>query len=383
MAVELHFVGHLGNNLFQYALARVLAEELGLALQCRPARERPGFDAVERASGIVDRLDQWHHRFADVPLQRPGREIDHPQWRQVMGEQDGWHGHGVDLPFLLRSGRERRIVLRGYFQRTEYVHPWRDRVRRWYRLPPPAPAFAAGPQDVVIHVRQSLDMKLLGRALEPSFYVRALESMTPAPRTVHVCGLGLDDPALTAALAPWRPRRLDLDAVGTLAVLAHARRIVLANSTFSWWGAYLATEAQVVYPRPVRGYWSPDRPEVALEVPEDRYTVVEGVPVRRWQPLRWASAAAWRLDRPGHDLALRGPGGRGWRLPATLESPLRWLLANPGVPFGLDDLYEHGLDVAARRPLIEVLLALQKAGELTADDDALTWLARHYGIDAK
>ena len=34
MTVEVRFLGHLGNNLFQYALGRVLAEELGHALVC-------------------------------------------------------------------------------------------------------------------------------------------------------------------------------------------------------------------------------------------------------------------------------------------------------------------------------------------------------------
>jgi hypothetical protein len=271
-------------------------------------------------------------------------------------------------------------VLRGYFQRTEYIHPWRDRVRRWFHLPAPTPEGTVGARDVVVHVRQSLDMKLLGRALDPAFYRQALESLSPAPHNGHVCGLGLDDPALQAALAPWRPRELRLDAVDTLAVLSRAPRIVLANSTFSWWGAYLASDAQVIYPRSVRGYWSRDRPEVALEVPEDRYAIVDGVPVRRWQPFRWPAAASWQLDRPADDLALRGPGGRGWRLPVAMELPLRWLLANPGEPFGLDDLYEHGLDVALRRPMLEWLLALQRAGELAVDGQALAWLARHHGV---
>jgi len=56
MTVEVRFLGHLGNNLFQYALGRVLAEELGQALVCVAAGARPGFDRVEQASGIQDRL---------------------------------------------------------------------------------------------------------------------------------------------------------------------------------------------------------------------------------------------------------------------------------------------------------------------------------------
>jgi hypothetical protein len=42
MSVELHYLGHFGNNLFQYALARLIAEQRGSALRCYPAEDLPG-----------------------------------------------------------------------------------------------------------------------------------------------------------------------------------------------------------------------------------------------------------------------------------------------------------------------------------------------------
>jgi hypothetical protein len=40
-----------------------------------------------------------------------------------------------------------------------------------------------------------------------------------------------------------------INALNTLSIMASAQKIVLANSTFSWWGAYLSAANQVIAPR--------------------------------------------------------------------------------------------------------------------------------------
>lgn len=53
MSVEVRFLGHPGNNLFQYALGRILADTHGLALRCLPASQTLGLGHVESVGGPV------------------------------------------------------------------------------------------------------------------------------------------------------------------------------------------------------------------------------------------------------------------------------------------------------------------------------------------
>ena len=156
MTVEVRYLGHLGNNLFQYALGRILAEELGSALVCRAMPDARGWGVVEEISGIVDRFASQSSAFADAPQTLPGQACDTPQLRYVIGEKQNWSGHGINLPYLLRHGHGHRIILHGYFQRAEYYLPYRQRIARWFSLPDDSALPRLGARDVLVHLRQLL-----------------------------------------------------------------------------------------------------------------------------------------------------------------------------------------------------------------------------------
>jgi hypothetical protein len=355
--IELIYAGHLGNNLFNYALGRLLSEELGHALSCRLPDPEPWSD-IERKAGVVDKMPGHWQMFEDVPQERAGRIVERPQIRYVMGEKLLWHGQSLNLPWLLRNGRDHRIVLHGYFQRAEYYLPYADRIRRWFRMRPMDLPVKPGPRDAIVHVRRSLEMRILDRRLDVSFYPRALEQLKP--ERVYVCGLGLDAP-LRAALEPWNPTYLDLDAGRTLYLMTRFRRIVMANSTFSWWGAFLSEAEQIIAPRPTRGIMSPDHAENDLRVLEPRYTWIEDVPLEPWRFLR--PVPGWNFTRTEDAIVVNGPGRSPTtcRPTAALERLLRWL-GPVNEPFGFYELHCDG--VGTRWQLAPAILTLRRAGVL-------------------
>ncbi len=381
MTVEVRYLGHLGNNLFEYALGRILAEALDQALVCVPACDAPGWSEVERVSGIVDRLSAHSDAFADAPQSLPGRQCSGAQLRYVLGEKPGWSGHGLDFDHLLRHGAGRHIVLQGYFQRIEYYQPYRDQIRRWFRWRniPDGPALE--PDDIVVHLRQSPDMFVLDRAIDLAFYCDALEGMRGG--RVYVCGLGLGA-AVRAALSRFDPVYLDLAAIPTLGLLTRARRIVLANSTFSWWGAYLSDAEEILYPCVVRGYWGRERGDVALEVPESRYRYIRDVAVQSWRPFVPTPGANLRLDTDQAQrtrLVAVSAGRSAFSIPVPLELvPLcEWLSAR-AIPFGLGDIDEAECGPARRINMAKLLIALSRRGVFAIDDEALHALAGFFGI---
>ncbi len=381
MTVEVTYIGHLGNNLFEYALGRILAEELDLELQCLPATDTPGWSKVEKASGIVDRLDGCFGRFADVPQHMPGRSIRHPQIRYVVGEKPHWNGSGINLDYLLKHSRDHRIVLKGLFQRIEYYHPWRDRIRRWYRLDGGSAVPAPRPRDVIVHLRQSLDMLVLDRAIDLGFYRDLIGGMTFD--RVLVCGLGIDE-RVRAAFAPFNPVYVDLPAIETLELITRANRIVLANSTFSWWGAYLSEASEIYFPRLARSYWGKDRTDVNLEVPEERYHYIDDVPVFVWHPfrLREHSRVALGTGRTGGPCIVFGSPPRrfAFDIPPELTAFVQWLATLGTTPFGMHEVFTNDLSQFIRPVAMGVLLVLHQHDALEAEPDGIRSLARHYGL---
>lgn len=364
MTVEVRFFGHLGNNLFQYALGRVLAEELGHALVCVAPQARPGFDRVEQASGIADQLSALADRFADVPLGLPGREVISPQLRLVLGEQPEWHGHGINLERVLRTGHGQRIVLGGYFQRSEYYLPYRERIRRWFQLPPVDGERRPGARDIVVHLRRSYDMRVLDRMLSLRYYEQALE--TASFDRVLVCGIGID--AVTRArLARFRPEYLELDALATLRLLQRAHGIVLANSTFSWWGAWLSDASRIYFPRPVRGIWSPERPDMALEVPETRYHYIDDVELDDTPVFAPVASARLGFDGAGM-LALEDADGARtqFHVDTTGRRFAQWLAARR-TPFGVADFAPLNLSRGAFVRALLLLEQLRERGGIACD----------------
>ena len=75
----------------------------------------------------------------------------------------------------------------------------------------------------------------------------------------------------------------------TFALMLQFRRIVIANSSFSWWAAFLSNADEVYYPRPVSGLWSLETPRINLAMDLPGWHRVEDVGVVTWQPFRRGS----------------------------------------------------------------------------------------------
>jgi hypothetical protein len=137
MSVEVRFIGRLGNNLFQYAVARIIAEHHGFKLICkRMRRTTASCMGVPLNIGPAASLEGYSWYFPNAPFVIPGKEVVEPVDSYEVGKGRAWRGHTIDLQSILKNPAPRRIVLSGYFQRFEYIKPYEDRIRDWFRLRP-------------------------------------------------------------------------------------------------------------------------------------------------------------------------------------------------------------------------------------------------------
>ena len=368
MTVEVRLIGHLGNNLFQYALGRIISEHLEQELIVRPAKDIRGWNEVERMSGIIDRLQYQFDHFADVPLGIAGKQVSQPQMIYIEGGFRRWNGHTLNLPYVLEQGKGHRIVLRGYFQRTEYYQPYKSRIKEWFQMGKVVLPVEPGPGDIVVHIRRSPDMFVLDRALDLSYYSELLAGLSFD--RVLVCGLGIDA-RTKQVLAPFNPVYLNMDASTTLYLLTRSNRIVLANSTFSWWGAYLSEAEEIYFPRPVRSVWSPETPEIALEVEESRYRYVDQVPVENWRPFRIRDNTQFVWNSESQNVRMVeiiGPmmNKTKLELPVTLGPALNRIVSMQR-SFGLPDFDDLEMKSQVRVGLLRLLQQLEKKGALEVE----------------
>lgn len=280
--IEVKYKARLGNNLFQYCLGRVLAEELGFTLR------------AEALSGFPRTQETVHGESHLEPV-------------QVLT------GHRIDLEATLRDSRRRRVVLEGWFQRYEYYRPYRARIRSWLQLDPSLAPSCSVP-DLVVNVRRT-DYVALGWALPYSYYATAIDHALPRGGSLGIVTDDADDPFFRR-FRRWNPALVSASPLRDLALMLRAPRLVLSQSTFSWWAAFLGVATEIVAPDPSFGIWRPHSGEDSANLIErDRFTCLpcreEYVPSRRERAYqRWRTLKRrliLKLNRDFH-CALSVPG---------------------------------------------------------------------------
>lgn len=276
-------LGGLGNQMFQYAAAKALACKHGVELVI----DESAFRSYALRSYLLDRLRipeavgpiakssvgapvrtqnfaamRWRNR-ADRLLKRVGM-AGVPQPPATYSEQQ----FQFDPGFFSLGGS---ISLFGYFQSERYFIDVADKLRDYFR-----PREAMGPQaqamaeqiarsrmPVSVHIRRgdyvkSAETARVHGSLGVAYYKKALrviQGLLDIQVTVFVFS---DDPTDAETVLNFIPREHLVHARGDpdrpwedMALMAQCRHHVIANSSFSWWGAWLNPSAEkiVIAPR--------------------------------------------------------------------------------------------------------------------------------------
>lgn len=250
-SVRVRLRGGLGNQLFGWATGFALAERLGLGLEMLA-------DRIPRSDHDI--LDPRHYELGyfgidpsrvrrPVRLKRPNIKLLEPLAQRLSGpsalfREEGFH---YDSRFLSLAGP---VTLEGYFQSWRYFSSVEAKVSSFLidnaHYTPAAEAaissLAAEPW-VGIHIRRGDYMRVGTMAtLMPSYYsaaVRLARDKTDAKRSVVFS----DDIVAASAIFPRADCYIGTASMSVpgdvLMTLASATALVGANSTLSWWAAFL------------------------------------------------------------------------------------------------------------------------------------------------
>ena len=279
-AVSVRIAGGLGNQMFQYAAARALSLRHRAPLEL----DLSFYDASRHRAYQLDAFALGPLTVVQLPPRGPFprlRAVWHRAIRRWKGKLRPLYrepDHGPDPVF---DQLVPPVHLIGHFQSARYFDDQQETIRSELRPPPPQDPLSRemagrmGARSVALHVRRGDYVSIpknaaLFASLGPDYYDRALRSL-PGPLEVFV----FSDDILWARAHLPRVHPLVFVEDGTprsgladLWLMTRARHHVIANSSLSWWGAWLAAVGEGQRIAPARWYVDPQR--------EGRYLVPEG-----------------------------------------------------------------------------------------------------------
>jgi hypothetical protein len=256
-------IGGLGNQLFCYAAARRLAlvnnaelvidDVSGFARDCYHRQyQLDHFSIPCRKATPAERLEPFLRvrRYLLRALNR----------RRPFEERTYIQQEGMDFdPRLLHVKPRGTTYLEGYWQSESYFKDIAATIREDLRIIPPTDAanleIAArmrGCVSVAMHVRFFDAPDENGMSNAPhDYYARAVAHMESLVRGAHYF-LFSDQPSAARRCIPLpgelitcvSNNRGDANAYADLWLMTQCRHFIIANSTFSWWGAWLAEHSK-------------------------------------------------------------------------------------------------------------------------------------------
>jgi hypothetical protein len=289
--VIVRLTGGLGNQMFQYAAGRALADRLGteLLLDTRAFGHALAFQAYTRRAYALapfrlrarlatsQDLKGWPVWIAEIGL----------RLRLVRPLSRRWYFEsGISYDPGMLAVRE-PVYLVGYWQSAHYFNDVADGIRADITLREPLRdanaellRLARAPGSVGLHVRRG-DFASLKNATQVhglcsiGYYERAiqlLESSCPECRFLVFS----DDPHWARAELPLSPSTIfvtgnEANPACDLALMRACKHHIIANSSFSWWAAWLGYSPGQIVIAPTPWYASPKLDARDLTVPGWQY----------------------------------------------------------------------------------------------------------------
>jgi hypothetical protein len=263
--------GGLGNQLFIYAAARrlALANHAELVLDdvsgfvrdhvYQRSYQLEHFNIPCRKATAAERLE---------PFSRLRRALK-IKWNQRLPFDQRTYlvQEGIDYdPRLFQFKMQGTVFLIGYWQSEEYFKDVAAIIRQDLQIKPPPDAAnlamaerIGNSTSVAVHVRFFDELHVAGTYnARGAYYTRAVEAMERLVPAAHYF-IFSDQPDDARVIIPLPDERVtlvannqgDTHAYADLWLMTLCQHFIIANSTFSWWGAWLAagTEKIVIAPR--------------------------------------------------------------------------------------------------------------------------------------
>jgi len=268
MLIVAQICGGLGNQLFQYAASRAFALQVNAQLELDSSAYRCGVDRFKREF-LLDKFNvhtpittgtKFYGLSGTRMVLKMASSINTllpKQYKSILEEKGPFYA-----PIIV-SDNTNRVYLIGYWQSCRYFESYWPQIKSDLLLISPLDkknkeieGMILDSESVSIHVRQS-DLR---HKLTASYYYRALEIIKAKVNKPKYFIFSDSFDLARQLAAEISAKHIDVnpssEAYKDLWLMSRCRYHIAANSTFSWWGAWLADSAakQVIVPSSIRNF---------------------------------------------------------------------------------------------------------------------------------
>ena len=257
--IVVKLIGGLGNQLFQYAAARRLAythnvplklDISGFHIYKLHSYSLHHFNIIEDFVDVSDIADFVPVKNMAVKIANRLMQMGTPYYRQNVIKERYFHFD----PNILLAGRH--VCLEGYWQSEKYFKDIEDIIRNEFTIKDRSDALntqiaceISARDSVAMHIRRGdytsdANTNKVHGVSSMLYYRQAIQLVSSRINKLHLY-IFTDDPA-------WAKQEIRFDCPTTLLthnnadknyedlrLMSLCKHNILANSTFSWWGAWL------------------------------------------------------------------------------------------------------------------------------------------------
>jgi len=216
-------IGGLGNQMFQYAFARSIAEHYAAELYIKTSElsNTPRMYMLGEMFGIE----------AD--------EGSHINWKQTIKEPH---------PYI--DGCERQYYqslplgdyeIRGYWQNEGYFEPYSDLIRNEFKVD----SVELSKKALIMQVRRTDYVNNFAHFYcDINWYLKALSHF----QDIELYITSDDVDWCKRTFSNWNPKIIEGNELYQFQNMKSANRHIISNSSFGWWGAWLSNSSDVICP---------------------------------------------------------------------------------------------------------------------------------------
>lgn len=251
-----NLTGNLGNHMWQYAVCRTIAEKLGYEWGINPS---PSHDYFNGQSQMT---------FMDVDFGKPVEGITkefHETWKTIR------HVDEVNITMLdskLYEIEDNTIMLGhkgakgGIYQSEDYIIDRKEDIKKWFKLNSDAKlSYDLMLQErgvvfdddlCVINFRGGEYRSIPNVLVNRQYWANAIDHMRSINPKIRFL-LITDDPQCASSFMPTHIDAVHVNVGFDYYVVNQAKYVILSNSTFGWWAAWLNPNAKkIIAPK----YWA-------------------------------------------------------------------------------------------------------------------------------
>ena len=209
--ITVKYNGTLGNNLWQYSVARLFAEKTG---QLMVSPRIPGFSSCNSL------------KFGKVKL----------------GDKEIYSGH-----YLPKIMPDKRTVFNGTFERYENIAGHIETIKTWVKSDED-PDFLPDSEDLVLSIRRGFNDWPVNLCPTAEYYEELVNKFEF--QTLWVCTDSPKDAFIQNLMGRMKKSKLvNMSGNKQFNFIASSERVIMAPSTFTFWATVTGNASKVYWPR--------------------------------------------------------------------------------------------------------------------------------------